>query len=923
MPGLGLRHIISQAFTGDTTLACTLTHEEIIIHLDIIDQCLHNSRSSNTTFARIIRNIVIGLLSNPCRPTINPQEYHMGVLNTLICNPNINFSRDQFQAISSAVRDETNKQIIKCQNSYDIFRVTRLPTKYSEIRKYYLEGKDAIIPNLPFPRARLLSDGVHAYVSPLEIISHYLAFGYGNQTCLPPAGMDHNGVEFYHHSIHAKTISKHVQSTIAVNQHIPSFPLILFLTDWQDEFDKNNIIRNKSQIFLRTLTVLLRGKRGILEKHTFIVGLGSKGDSRYTLDKVYNQDLSRLSRVHEAYDGRNQKNLGVMAILVASLEDRIERSGMLFIGQQNQNFCASFGHSTFLRSTSKLPACEECFHARLELLSIDRNKECYAQGIQPCLACADWYILCDNGSLDVRIDSLPLYPKETHPGFPEPPIERRVGPNVHMLCPMRLGFPQMKQGADFAFFNYHCSKKQGGRTLKWTVAKLEFYVKSLGLNLAFYQMIRQCAEKYVDLESALALEKFREEVYPPSWERPHLGLAAHLEATFHCVFRGLIPDHVEISLAALKTVTPMFTVRRVLNRILSTVKAMYLPRLTVSVFGKAKDNPTSMVGWQGSQENAFSKLMVHTLIHCRIHALPKPNVSEDVVSKTFDLLEKATYAFFCTISRIMSLVVMDWLPDETLQYAKLYLSYLSQLEELSLGAGKSPMWKRTGNHVGLLNIPEVMRRYGPVHTFYEAADETTIQWMKPLVKNVSTSSHSWKVTVLDNVTCRQTLSIVSDDFRNIHLQEDPVDEGWDPFDFRISSDLGELTRKYKAGEALSGFFMSGCYLLLPFWGIDELSGKRVIQFMQTQEYEEDTVIIGCIRYECFDETLVTPPLNRNLPTTRQGVHDCATSTFILLTLIPETGSCNVDGRLLIHVCGLTWDVVDPASHLLVKPQWNV
>jgi hypothetical protein len=94
---------------------------------------------------------------------------------------------------------------------------------------------------------------------------------------------------------------------------------------------------------------------------------------------------------------------------------------------------------------------------------------------------------------------------ETYPGFPEPP-------NVHLLSPMQLGFPQMRQGADFAFFNFHCSRKQTGRTLKWTVAKLEFYVKSLGLNLAFHQMVRECAEKHVDLESAVALEQFREEV---------------------------------------------------------------------------------------------------------------------------------------------------------------------------------------------------------------------------------------------------------------------------------------------------------------------------------------------------------------------------------------------------------------------------
>ena len=77
-----------------------------------------------------------------------------------------------------------------------------------------------------------------------------------------------------------------------------------------------------------------------------------------------------------------------MAILVASLEDRIERSGMLFIGQQNQSFCSSFDHSTYLHNLSKLPSCKVCFQARIDLMSHDRDNELYAQGI------TSLYIMC-------------------------------------------------------------------------------------------------------------------------------------------------------------------------------------------------------------------------------------------------------------------------------------------------------------------------------------------------------------------------------------------------------------------------------------------------------------------------------------------------------------------------------------------------
>jgi hypothetical protein len=228
-PGLGMRHIICKAFTGSTESASFLTKEEISLHLDIIQQCIANSRKSNTKFARILRNIISALLSNPTRPTIVPNDYHQGVIASLQSDPQ--FTASQLQAINTALTQETNRVVSGCPTPYNIFRVTRLPTKYSEIRKVYLEGKDAIIPNLPCPKARMLEDGVHAYISPLEIVSHYLAWGQGNQTHITPDPEQRKSVKCYHNSMHAQTIKTHVNSTIDINSDIRSFPLILFLTD--------------------------------------------------------------------------------------------------------------------------------------------------------------------------------------------------------------------------------------------------------------------------------------------------------------------------------------------------------------------------------------------------------------------------------------------------------------------------------------------------------------------------------------------------------------------------------------------------------------------------------------------------------------------------------------------------------------------
>jgi hypothetical protein len=270
----------------------------------------------------------------------------------------------------------------------------------------------------------------------------------------------------------------------------------------------------------------------------------------------------------------------------------------------------------------------------------------------------------------------------------------------------------------------------------------------------------------------------------------------------------------------------------------------------------------------------------------------------------------------------MSIDVPDWLPDETLQYAKLYLSYLTDLEKLSLGAGKSPVWKRTGNHVGLLNIPEVMRRYGPVHTYYEAADESTIQWMKPMVKNVSTKSHTWKATVLDAITREQTLAVVSEDVRKLLTDEEAEEFGWNPFDFRVSKDLDELKTKFLAGEALSVLCIGGVYPILPYWGLHVVTGKRSIRYMIAREFKEEAKYQGGIRYACFDPLLTALPLSVIVPDTMVGIRDSSARKFILLFFIPENGRCLQGDRLLAHVCGLNWDVIDPPTNHLVPPKWS-
>jgi hypothetical protein len=101
-----------------------------------------------------------------------------------------------------------------------------------------------------------------------------------------------------------------------------------------------------------------------------------------------------------------------------------------------------------------------------------------------------------------------------------------------------------------------------------------------------------------------------------------------------------------------------------------------------------------------------------------------------------------------------------------------------------------------------------------------------------------------------------------------------------------------------------------------------VTGRRNIQYMVAREYLQEAKYKGGIRYACFDTELIAPPITLKSPDTMIGIRDIAKHTYILLFLVRENGMCVLGNRMLAHVCGLNWDVIDPITSALVRPKWS-
>ena len=453
IPQSGMRYILKKSLRIPE--GKLITTFELLFQYRLCSYMLQQKRSNLHEFSEILHTIVSGLSRRNLSSNVGCLDLKENIVGKFMDSFTMLTAHNSQQACLHDVLKESLSSIIETEicgtkdcvdSNPKMFASTTIPTDYNCIRRCYLGGKNSILNQLPTPETRMTDDQLHTYVDIKQIVATYLAMGSHNY---------HSGVSFADSFFPSNTFSQMYPDTqpsaIPSGQRVN--PLNLFVKDWSDDFDKNNSVRNKSSIWMKTMSFLNPSGKANADTHTYIVGIGSKGQCHDEVEDCYRCDLNILRKPHMFYDGILKRNIWVVVHHVASLQDRPERSSSNCLGNHNHNFGRRYRYAAYVNRKTKLPSCYKCKTHRLTMMTSTCNLEWQAR---KCSSCCDWSF--DHALMYADMNSVQTFKWPRHFSTKPPPVPEHRKPSDEFICaPKEITYKWLTSAIKFATFNFHLS----------------------------------------------------------------------------------------------------------------------------------------------------------------------------------------------------------------------------------------------------------------------------------------------------------------------------------------------------------------------------------------------------------------------------------------------------------------------------------
>ena len=165
----------------------------------------------------------------------------------------------------------------------EIGRRLQLPTSGEAMRSLYVDGCNAILPNLPRPGVQEVGD--HSYVSPVCCVADMLAHGMALDS-VPrevPEVVQSLGSS-------AESVLRRDKIVGDSRYGLPS--LHVWLTEWSDDFDPNTSSKsNRGSVWIKTLTISAPPEHVNRGLHTYAVTMGPKRSNHEVVENMFQEDL--------------------------------------------------------------------------------------------------------------------------------------------------------------------------------------------------------------------------------------------------------------------------------------------------------------------------------------------------------------------------------------------------------------------------------------------------------------------------------------------------------------------------------------------------------------------------------------------------------------------------------------------------------
>ena len=292
-----------------------------------------------------------------------------------------------------------------------------IPFQASSLRATYSKGINSLKDNLPLPKLTKVygksENDTHSYVSLLECLSHFMAFGNSvvelSKTRLKG---QHNYVSDLSESKRCIEIENQMSDTIEQNQ-VEEKSIVTSFTIFSDDFDPTvSLVKaNRKGVWLLQVTFLRRSDSSREFENTYVISLGSKGSDHSKVLNLVEKDIEMLhsGKANFLYYGKVLKMVQPLLSPMLKHGDQPERRGLYGLKLGRGTNHARWRYSLDYKAVGKnLSSCEQCC-AQLVLCITGsiciKDLNAYTE---KCTTCTNW-------ELFVKSKLLHWKPKEFFP----------------------------------------------------------------------------------------------------------------------------------------------------------------------------------------------------------------------------------------------------------------------------------------------------------------------------------------------------------------------------------------------------------------------------------------------------------------------------------------------------------------------------
>ena len=809
-----------------------------------------------------------------------------------------------------------------------------IPQNMNEARSIYLEGKHAVLTNLPYPEINDLNE--HSYINIDEIIKHYLYSG-GTYLEVPD-------ISFYEKGLHkGGSVNKIIKTQRCrdISQSIyergenNDDTLNMLLLRWSDDFEptSSNKKNRNNGMWILTVSIMKPKSTGFSSENTFVLSLGKKGDDHRIIEDELASDIEKFNNDNTKwFFPRNcSKKKRVRIHVYACLGDSPEKYTISHITRGNGTYTSRWGHLIDIKRVHlHIPSCCRCREDNFLRCKDRIYKTSYS-----CKNCMNWEFYGDNNNL------LLFDPPKNYPADCDKLHNNKLSPQ---MLTSELLLKTCKHTHDKILLGY------------WSSSEGDSYLKAHGLNEDLRQNIVECAENmylianmdnmdtkfktYLMSDQQKNPSRYEPYPLPKVWSHP-MGLELFVDAPMHLLFLGIMKDVHRMTMKWCSTLNIESSIIRQICRYFNMFFDMKLEWLKIIPIGGS-----NFSGWVSENWLALSRISkwVYSIVVNMHSAIKKKACSYDIPRSQWNMNQNRNWlkvrgletkgnasklrasvdhyindpncplpfseriggdinnlmilwmSLHGLISNCMFRNISKNMVKDVNLFIKIFLSSVDSVDEYLNNSSTHKTWFSSWNYITLLNIPKTLMQYGSFQNIWEGGTvgEGILKDVKPLSKYIYAD---WYLHLTKKIYQTRSLNSIS-------MSDSNKESGilFESKNFHSYKNISEVLEIIDNGEPLSVVVVNQASLYM----IIESGQSIELVF----DFTSGTLSLGHTYYYCkeilvHDEMILEP--------------DVCVLYSVLLPLFKinnETKDLEVESRTYTMVCS-NWMEISKSSEFKI------